>query len=87
MKTGILTTASAAARSYKVEADYRYGYFDVLLAALSAVDMRHIHYGPLSDDIKDVFLHRMDEAGIDRDRFVPYSLGRESGAQFAGERC
>lgn len=70
LRNDMLTTASAAARPYKVEAEYRYGYFDVMLSALTAVNLRHIHYGPLSHDVKTDFLNRLRAAGVEEDRFV-----------------
>ncbi|MCF1708568.1 glycosyltransferase family 2 protein [Tabrizicola sp. J26] len=70
LRNGILTTASAAARAYKIESDYRYSYFDLVAEALEALDLRHIHYGPLSDDAKATFVERLAHAGVPEDRFV-----------------
>lgn len=80
LKNSQLTTASAAARSYKVESAYRYSYFDVILSALSAVDMRHVHYGPLSDDVRSAFLDRLRAAGISEDQFIHIPWADDLGA-------
>lgn len=70
LRGGILTSASAAARSYKVESEYRYSYFDIVAEALSRLNMRHIHYGPLSDEVKTALVERLESAGVAANRFV-----------------
>ena len=47
LRNGVLTTASAAARSYKVKSPYKISYFNLAVEMMRRTGCRHIHYGPL----------------------------------------
>ncbi len=85
LRNGTLTTASAAARSYKVETDYRYSYFDILAEAMSRINMRHIHYGPISDEAKKNFLDRLSGSGVAVERFVHIPWAPDFGQSLVDE--
>lgn len=74
-RNGSLTTASAAARSYKVEGGYVYEYAKIVPAVLEASGGTHIHFGPLSDEMIAAIRSELSEKGIDPDRFrhIPWS--------------
>lgn len=67
---GHLTTASAAARSYKVELEYKYSYFDTMISVMKDLDVKHIHFGPLSEEAKASFQDKLMAAGVHPDRFI-----------------
>ena len=69
-RKGSLTTASAAARSYKVENEYTYSYFHVVLEILKLTGGTHYHYGPLQAQSLDMMHAEMEKAGIDPGRFA-----------------
>ncbi|MEO1024414.1 MAG: hypothetical protein AAFX07_02515, partial [Pseudomonadota bacterium] len=65
-----LTTATAAARSYKIDTDYRHSYYDVILQIMKKLDVQHIHYGPLPDAGMSIISTQMKAEGLSDDQFV-----------------
>lgn len=63
------TTASAAARSYKVESDYEYSYSQIIPNILKTTGGVHYHYGPLSDAFKQELYSAIKLAGVDENNF------------------
>lgn len=70
LRNGRLTTASAAARSYKVETEYKYPYFDLMARAMAELDLQHIHFGPLSEPSLERFESSLKEKGVPRERLI-----------------
>jgi glycosyltransferase involved in cell wall biosynthesis len=64
------TTATAAAREYKIATEYKYSYFKVVALILQKLDAQHIHFGPLSEDAKTGLLVELGKVGVDQDRFI-----------------
>lgn len=69
-RNGSLTTASAAARSYKVENEYTYSYFLIVVEILKLTGGTHYHYGPLQPQSLDFVHAEMANAGINPRHFV-----------------
>lgn len=65
-----LYTASAAARSYKVESEYEYSYLEMIPNIIKATGGIHYHYGPLSNDFKEKLFALMKKSKIGRNHFV-----------------
>jgi hypothetical protein len=65
-----LTTASAAARSYKVENEYTYSYFRIIPGILKRTGGLHYHYGPLKDESKALMLEELKRENIEASRFI-----------------
>lgn len=65
-----LTTASAAARSYKVESEYQYSYFDIIPMILEVTKGRHYHYGPLSDEALSRIKQILKDRSLRAEQFV-----------------
>ncbi|SOZ98478.1 conserved hypothetical protein [Cupriavidus taiwanensis] len=70
LRKGRLTTASAAARAYKVQSQYRYRYSSIIPEIMKVTGGTHYHYGPLGNEFQQEILDRMARLGIDADRFV-----------------
>lgn len=69
-QNGSLTTASASARSYKINSDYKYPYNEIIPEVLKITNGFHYHYGPLTDEFKDKIFSKMSQIGVDLSRFV-----------------
>jgi glycosyltransferase involved in cell wall biosynthesis len=65
-----LVTASASARSYKVETPYVYDYCDIVSKILSKTNGKHYHYGPLTDEYKNKIYETLDFLKIDKTKFI-----------------
>jgi glycosyltransferase involved in cell wall biosynthesis len=65
-----LITASACARSYKVESDYVYEYADIIPKLLQKTNGKHFHFGPLPNIYKDKIYKEIDSIGLKKDCFV-----------------
>ena len=85
MANGSLTTASAAARSYKVEGEYVYSYSKIVPELLKASGGTHIHYGPLSDETKDVIFAELGKLGVSEDRFRHIPWAEDFGGSLIAE--
>lgn len=72
---GTLTTASAAARAYKVEGEYKYSYLEIVPKLLKISGGRHIHLGPLSDETLATIRAKLTALGVAEERFhhIPWS--------------
>lgn len=75
LKNGFITTASAAARSYKVEMNSDAEYCEIVASILRISSGSHYHFGPLSAAYKARILASMDRQGVPAERFihVPYA--------------
>jgi glycosyltransferase involved in cell wall biosynthesis len=65
-----LITATAAARSYKVETQYNYSYIEVIPSILQRTGGHHYHYGPLTESFKLTMHEEMARLNIDSSRFI-----------------
>lgn len=65
-----LITASGAARIYKLEGGWPYGYFQYIAALLKKTGGKHYHFGNIPDDKKAQIEALLDEEGVSRDQFV-----------------
>jgi len=65
-----LITASACARSYKIESPYIFKYMDIIPEMLKRTQGAHYHFGDISEDYKQKIYLKMDELGVCRDRFI-----------------
>jgi hypothetical protein len=70
LKNGTLTSASAAARSYKVESAYQYSYFDIVTMILQLTKGRHLHYGPLTNEALSWIKKSLADQDISAEQFV-----------------
>lgn len=75
MANGSLTTASAAARAYKVSDEYVYSYSKIIPRLLKASGGTHIHYGPLSESTKELIKASLRKLRISEDcfRHIPWA--------------
>lgn len=69
-KNNRFTTASAAARAYKVDTEYKYSYYKIIVQVMKKLDAHHIHYGPLPDAAKTSIATDMKTAGLASDQFT-----------------
>jgi hypothetical protein len=69
LPNGVVNTATAAARAYKVEGGYKYSYTEMLPIIMATSGGRHTHYGPLSDDGLKTIFKGMDALGLARSQF------------------
>ncbi len=69
LRNSSLTTASAAARAYKVETGYRYSFSKTLVMVLKRTRGRHIHYGPLSEAVVTDIENRLIKARLEPEQF------------------
>lgn len=65
-----LITATASARSYKVETKYKFSYIDIVTESLRQTGGKHYHYGPLPDTFKNHLLESLEAHRIGGDSFV-----------------
>ncbi|WP_247996568.1 glycosyltransferase family 2 protein [Brucella tritici] len=70
LQNGNIRTASASARSYKVESDYSWSYADIIPHVLNITKGTHIHYGPLSDTYRAIIDDNLHRLGLPKDRFI-----------------
>lgn len=70
LAAGSIVTATAAARFYKYEGGVLGKFDDLIANILKVTGGRHIHYGPLPDEIKAKISEIMRKNGLGRDRFV-----------------
>lgn len=64
-----LTTATAAARFYKYEGNILGNFVNVIVGLLQATGGKHIHYGPLPEEIRQRMSRVMKRNGIEPQRF------------------
>ncbi|WP_165078479.1 MULTISPECIES: glycosyltransferase family 2 protein [unclassified Desulfovibrio] len=64
-----LTTATAAARFYKYEGDILGNFVHFILCLLQATGGKHIHYGPLPEEIRQRLARAMKRNGVAEHRF------------------
>lgn len=65
-----ITTASGAARFYKVDGEVPYRYIDLVIRLIIELGARHYHFGPLPLEVLDEVQTRLAEANVDPNRFV-----------------
>ncbi len=65
-----LITASACARSYKVESNYTYEYSNVIVQLLQKTNGKHFHFGPLPQIYKEKIYKEINSAGLKKDCFI-----------------
>ena len=82
LRNGRLTTASAAARSYKVENDYRYSYFRIISDVLAVTGGTHFHYGPLTPDAAQQVREQLQRNAIKPERFIHVPWADDLGGSF-----
>ena len=85
MANGSLTTASAAARAYKVEGKYVYSFSKIIPAVLKASGGTHLHYGPLSDETKDYINAALRKLRVPEERFRHIPWAEDFGASLIAE--
>lgn len=64
------TTACAAARSYKIEAEYEPSYLDIVCQILKITNGMHYHYGPLSDQFKEKLAEKCNSGEMNENQFI-----------------
>lgn len=69
LASGMLTTMTACARSYKV-GEYKYGYPHVIARILAKTGGRHIHLGPLEKSQMEAIQQCLAQQNMPRERFV-----------------
>lgn len=74
------TTATAAAREYKIGSDYKHSYYEIVALILKNLDAQHIHYGPLSEHAKARVLEEIEKVGVAQDRFIHIPWADDFGA-------
>lgn len=82
LRNGKLTTASAAARAYKVENDYRYSYLRIISDVLAITGGTHFHYGPLSADALQNVREELERNAIEPGCFVHIPWADDLGGSF-----
>lgn len=82
LRNGRLTTASAAARPYKVENDYRFSYFRIISDVLATTGGVHYHYGPLNEEYMALIKSELSRNGIDPARFIHIPWADDLGGSF-----
>jgi glycosyltransferase involved in cell wall biosynthesis len=65
-----LVTATASARSYKIETEYKYSYVDIIANILEQGGGRHYHYGPLSVTAKRLLREALERHNVTADKFI-----------------
>ena len=65
-----ITTASGAARFYKIDGLIPCSYFDLIYEKLSKLGGKHYHFGPIPDDVLDAFQERLTIGGINPSQFI-----------------
>jgi hypothetical protein len=80
LKNGTLATATAAARSYKVENDYKYSFAQLVSQVMAATRGRHVHFGPLSDAAMSDVRAAIGNSGGDPELFVHIEWAADLGA-------
>jgi len=65
-----LVTATASARSYKVETAYKYPYVDIIAEILGRSGGKHYHYGPLSETAKRLLKEALARHKVSEEAFI-----------------
>jgi glycosyltransferase involved in cell wall biosynthesis len=79
-ENGFLNSATASARSYKIEGTYAELFFGAISELLRSSTGNHYHYGPLTPDFVDELENRLIALGLDHNRFVllPFNIDFQS---------
>lgn len=68
----MLITASAAARYYKFESKEEPKYINLIISLLKATKGKHIHYGPIPDNVLSFIKQELEPLGL-LDHFINFS--------------
>jgi len=70
LKNGVITTASASARQYKIDSNYQYAFEEIIPKILEQTGGIHIHFGPIDTNFKDLILDNISRLKIKKNRFI-----------------
>lgn len=77
-----LITASAAARSYKINGAPPYRYIDYILALLKKTGGKHYHFGPIDEDMMRYIAETTGQLGLPSESFVCIPWAGDLGKAF-----
>ncbi len=72
LKNGMITTASASARQYKIDSNYRYAFEDLIPKVLLQTQGKHIHFGPLDRQFKNSILRNIEHLSGKKENFIQF---------------
>jgi glycosyltransferase involved in cell wall biosynthesis len=77
---GFLNSATASARSYKIEGAYAELFFGAISELLRSRPGNHYHYGPLTPDFVNELQNHLTAQGLDHNRFIrlPFKINFQS---------